>query len=220
MLVSKLIHYASQYYDPAKAHEYYLKNRELKGRTTTGMSEEQREAWKVTKSNITSEKKTKIDAAQTERQQQIEATRQRATQMREQIASKLSKLAEKFGSDREAERERIASKIQAEIDNLPPIPRNITTSQRNTLLAKRQEEIAKIRGQGDGELEKLDKTYESNKASLGEKREKVRVELKSKVAAARETYKQTRESINTEYEKIYQREYDNIKAKVPGKATK
>lgn len=27
-----LKHYASQYYDPVKAHEYYMKNRELKGR--------------------------------------------------------------------------------------------------------------------------------------------------------------------------------------------
>lgn len=30
-----LIHYASPYYDPVKAHEYYMKNRELKGRTST-----------------------------------------------------------------------------------------------------------------------------------------------------------------------------------------
>ena len=218
--MGNLVHYASKYYDPVKAHEYYLKNRELKGRTTTGMSEEQREAWKVTKSNITSEKKGKIDAAQQERQQKIEATRQRATQMREQIAAKLAKLAEKLQTDKVAERDEISAKIQAEIDNLPPIPRNISTSQRNALIDKRQAEIAKIRGQGDSELQKLDQKYESEKSGLSEKREKVRVELKSKVAEARETYNQARESINSEYEKIYQREYDNIKATVPGKAKK
>ena len=34
--MSRLIHaYVSKYYDPVKAHEYYMKNRELKGRSTT-----------------------------------------------------------------------------------------------------------------------------------------------------------------------------------------
>ena len=216
--MSDLHHYASQYYDPVKAHEYYMRNRELKGRTTTGMSDEQREAWKVTKSNITSEKRSKLDAAQQERQQKIEATRQRAIQMREQISAKLAKLAEKLQTDKVSEREKISAKIQAEIDNLPPIPRNISTSQRNALIKKRQAEIAKIRGQGDSELQKLDQKYESEKSSLGQKREKVRVELKNKVAEARESYKKARESINADYEKIYQREYDNIKASIPGKA--
>lgn len=35
-----LIHYASEYYDPVKAHEYYMKHRHLKGRTTSGLNEE------------------------------------------------------------------------------------------------------------------------------------------------------------------------------------
>lgn len=29
-------HYASKYYDPAKAHEYYMKTRHLKGYDTQG----------------------------------------------------------------------------------------------------------------------------------------------------------------------------------------
>ena len=31
MIRDILKHYASPYYDPVKAHEYYMKNRELKG---------------------------------------------------------------------------------------------------------------------------------------------------------------------------------------------
>ena len=30
-----LQHYASPYYDPVKAHEYYMRTRELKGRRST-----------------------------------------------------------------------------------------------------------------------------------------------------------------------------------------
>ena len=29
---NQLLHYASEYYDPVKAHEYYKRTRELKGR--------------------------------------------------------------------------------------------------------------------------------------------------------------------------------------------
>ena len=30
---NEILHYASPYYDPVKAHEYYMKHRQLKGRT-------------------------------------------------------------------------------------------------------------------------------------------------------------------------------------------
>ena len=42
----QLMHYASKYYDPVKAHEYYLKNRELKGRRSTGsLDDEGKKKW-------------------------------------------------------------------------------------------------------------------------------------------------------------------------------
>lgn len=50
-----LSHYASEYYDPEKAHEYYMRNRQLKGRT--GLTDEGKDIWDATKNNITTEKK-------------------------------------------------------------------------------------------------------------------------------------------------------------------
>ena len=38
--VAVLRHYASPYYDPEKAHEYYMRTRELKGRSTTSLNDE------------------------------------------------------------------------------------------------------------------------------------------------------------------------------------
>lgn len=52
-----LKHYSSDYYDPAKAHEYYLKNRQLKGRTPGALSSEGKDIWTDTKANIYTEKK-------------------------------------------------------------------------------------------------------------------------------------------------------------------
>ena len=53
-----LKHYASPYYDPVKAHEYYMRTRELKGRpSTAGLNEEGRTAAKVVKESLNDERK-------------------------------------------------------------------------------------------------------------------------------------------------------------------
>ena len=54
--VAVLRHYASPYYDPQKAHEYYMRTRELKGRSTTSLNDEGKKIWSYTKNNIKSEK--------------------------------------------------------------------------------------------------------------------------------------------------------------------
>lgn len=64
--------YASKYYDPVKAHEYYMAHRKLKGRkkggvtlgttSTAGLNEEGKVAAKYVKENLTAEKKKLIEA--------------------------------------------------------------------------------------------------------------------------------------------------------------
>lgn len=52
--------YASKYYDPKKAHEYYMKHRKLKGRRSTkGMSQQQKELVAYTRHGLQEEKKKK-----------------------------------------------------------------------------------------------------------------------------------------------------------------
>lgn len=59
----ELKHYASPYYDPVKAHEYYMKNRELKGRKSTStLNEEGQSTASYVKSQIDEERKAKIQA--------------------------------------------------------------------------------------------------------------------------------------------------------------
>lgn len=55
-----LAHYSSKYYDPVKAHEYYMRTRELKGRRSSSkLSDEGKEVWSYTKNQITTNKKTR-----------------------------------------------------------------------------------------------------------------------------------------------------------------
>ena len=57
--VAVLRHYASPYYDPQKAHEYYMRTRELKGRSTTSLNDEGKKIWSYTKNNIKRPQKSK-----------------------------------------------------------------------------------------------------------------------------------------------------------------
>ena len=72
--MSHLIHaYASKYYDPVKAHEYYMKNRELKGRSISELSKEDKAIWRIAKSNIQADKKAALNEARTTHNTKIRA---------------------------------------------------------------------------------------------------------------------------------------------------
>lgn len=85
-----LQHYASPYYDPVKAHEYYMRTRELKGRrSTTKLNDEGKKVWAYTKNEISGEKKEKVKEEQEKRKQKIAELRAKAKATREQISAKL-----------------------------------------------------------------------------------------------------------------------------------
>jgi hypothetical protein len=58
-----LAHYASEYYDPVKAHQYYEEHKQLKGRTRKGsLTEEGKKINDYVKANINSERNSKLEA--------------------------------------------------------------------------------------------------------------------------------------------------------------
>lgn len=82
--------YSSKYYDPQKAHDYYLANRELKGYSTRDMSDDQKAAWGYTKNQIQTEKKQKQQEIDASYQQQAARYRQIAQERRAQLAESIS----------------------------------------------------------------------------------------------------------------------------------
>ena len=95
-------HYESEYYDPAKAHEYYLRKRQLKGRTTRSMSDKQKEAWTYAKDNITEKKKLKMEELRTQ-----------AKEARERISQKLGKYSSASSEERKQIRDSLKAAIEA-----------------------------------------------------------------------------------------------------------
>ena len=88
---ANLQHYASPYYDPVKAHEYYMQNRELKERRSVRkLSDEGKKVWSYTRNEIKAEKKTKVEAEQEIKKQRTDEFRSNAKAMRERISDRKS----------------------------------------------------------------------------------------------------------------------------------
>lgn len=167
--VAVLRHYASPYYDPQKAHEYYMRTRELKGRSTTSLNDEGKKIWSYTKNNIKSEKAAKVKEEQEKRDQKITELREKAEATKEQISSRLKELNEALtqnASDRKknidtdkdsdleeiekessSQKERIDNKKDAEIERLMAIeiPSGLSKAERSKRVAERTAKIAKLR---------------------------------------------------------------------------
>lgn len=78
-MTNHLVHYSSPYYDPIKAHEYYMKTRKLKGTSskisTAGLNDEGKAAAKYVKNQLTTERKTKVTANNEASKSEIEKLR-------------------------------------------------------------------------------------------------------------------------------------------------
>ena len=73
----EITHYASKYYDPVKAHEYYMRTRQLKGRTSiANLNDRGKEAAKYVKERISTERKSKQESARKSTQNKIDSLRE------------------------------------------------------------------------------------------------------------------------------------------------
>ena len=120
----ELAHYASPYYDPVKAHEYYMRTRELKGRkaSTAGLNDEGKGAAAYVKGQIQGERKLRTEAANTTRRQNTERAAEKArsaiTAGAAATSRKVSDLRHTLSRMSKAERILYKGKIQAEINDL------------------------------------------------------------------------------------------------------
>lgn len=105
-----LAHYASEYYDPAKAREYYLRTRELKGRRSGSAlkTEDKKEAWNYAQTQINEAEKTAYEANNAERQRAIEAARTKAADLREKLIQSLRNFLENISVTAQTETKTLA----------------------------------------------------------------------------------------------------------------
>ena len=115
-----IAHYVSEFYNPIKAHEYYLRTRKLKGRSqsTKGFTRKQKEAWTYAKNQIGVKQKTQTTNALNDRKASIAAVHAQARQLRLALSSRLSTVNSSLGTgpDAKAERAKIATDLHAMVE--------------------------------------------------------------------------------------------------------
>lgn len=99
----EIYHYASKYYDPVKAHEYYMRRRVLKGRVSSA---------KNTPSSSVSRQST-YENKRTVTEVQREEMKKRAEELRKEITESISKRIKRLSDE---DKKRVGAEIKKVID--------------------------------------------------------------------------------------------------------
>lgn len=214
-----LAHYASKYYDPVKAHEYYLKTRELKGRrSSSNLNAEGKKVWSYTKNEISTAKKNDVQEEKNNRDNQIKELRVKADKTRESISSKLEELRKSLADITKWNKELAEDKRDTAIERLQnqKIPEGLSEEERARRIAERNAKIAKLRDDAKEEKATISESSSKTRAQYSSdakaQRARVASDLKAAISATREAYKTAKTSLDESYETIYQKEYDKIRA--------
>ena len=228
-----LIHYASPYYDPVKAHEYYEQHKQLKGRPTGRLTDEGKEIWKITKMNIDQAKKRDNDKARLIKIYSVQEFQKNAKEKRAMVQSKLTELLNainaKYKTDTEEltetqkhqievnnrlkkqKSEDIKNKKAREIEALKEDTSDMNADEREEYYENRKQKMSKISN-------KYAKENEQNVSLTNNKNNKVREEIRNKKSTLSEQKKKdttkNREDAKQEREKIANELKDNIKKAV------
>jgi len=220
-----IAHYSSANYDPVKAHEYYLKNRELKGRqSTAGMSDTQKEAWSYAKNQIGDKKKADLNKATVDNKKRLENLRATSEATRKRIQEKLTALVESL---KVPPLERLTADDVPQVDLLP-YPTNASPkviayiNKQNGIRSRTNHEVLAEAQQAASEKHAADReksAADSAKAKEASKkeREKVVANLKGALTKARDSYEKSKKDITSKYDAEKDTEYNNIKTQLPGK---
>ena len=185
-----LAHYASPYYDPVKAHEYYEKHKHLKGRTSTsGLNEEGRAVAAHIKQNLDSEKKAKIEANTRSMNDAISSSKSSADSTVKALNAKRSK-------ELQASKEAMNSKIQ----NFKSMAASLK-SQHTTVLKNRISSLnSLLKGSGHSEEEqnKIRAEIEKLREENSQKREELTSRFNDLSNKARSDHSALTESVRSE----------------------
>lgn len=120
--------YASKYYDPVKAHEYYLKHRKLKGQSerisTKGLNDEGKNAAKYVKEQIQAEKKEYNKQLSEQLKQKIAELKESLKgASKEERAEAVAQLRQQYKEMKEKAKEAFAEKYAKEMDAIKADPK-------------------------------------------------------------------------------------------------
>lgn len=144
--------YASQYYDPVKAHQYYEEHKKLKGRkSTAGLNDTGKASAKYVKEQLEAERKSRVE------------------QYKAEMNRKISELREMLKGMSKADRKRNKEEIYAKIQGLRAENKQIKAQLKEEYDNKYVEELDKIKQDSGMQVQKKAKksSSKSNKKKSG-----------------------------------------------------
>ena len=190
-----LKHYASPYYDPVKAHEYYMRTRELKGRKSTStLNDEGKAMAEYVKNQLDTERKSKVEASNATMKAQINAKK-------ESMQSSIKNEKSDMENNIESHKNRTMNKIESLREKLEKMTMEEWQSGAESIvkeIEKLRESNANIRGE-------LQAEYSAKANSLREDFSSTSAELKS-------ANKSEASRLKEEYDEKYMSELDKIKS--------
>lgn len=191
----KLAHYASPYYDPKKAHEYYMRTRELKGRKSTAtLNDQGKAAAKYVKEQLTTERKEKQQDSRDETNADISSVKSRAQQ---NIESARDRKLQQIENHKQL--------MNAKIETLRASLEGLSGAEKKAKSAEVKADISSLREQNKAQRDELNAEYKEYTARIRSQRSEDISDLRTEGAA-------DRKRIKSEYDEKYIDELDRIKA--------
>jgi len=188
-----LLHYASKYYDPVKAHEYYMRTRKLKGHKRKTLNEQGKAALAYVRSNMKSEySKNKLRLRTTyitNRNKKKEAYKNSMLNYKNSTKAKLK-----------SQSEMTKSKIQSLMKSL----KGMTKEERKLKRAGIKEQIAKLREDNKKARSEINTVYKNWMVNYKGIKKRVMDDDRTEYGKQRTNLKSDyRKNLESEIEKIY-----------------
>lgn len=212
-----LIHYASPYYDPVKAHEYYIKNRELKGRTSTAsLNDKGKEVASYVKQKLTAERKQKVESHKKKTDSLINSSKNKKNKDLDTKRTERDTEKESLRNEKKQIIESHKASMNNAIDNLKAALKSMSKADRAANKEAYQQQINNLRKQNSEARARITAEYSAMSKDVSDqysKYSKQRSEQhRSYTKNARTTHTNERKRLKTEYDNKYVNELNRIKS--------
>lgn len=185
--------YASPYYDPEKAHEYYMKNRELKDRKSTkNLNEKGLEVAEYVKAKIDEEKQGKLDEHESEYAKKLEELKERKALDTEENTNSANDKIKAAQNAKSSRVENISAQSTSDIEDITERAKSDTEQARD----QRDAEIKQRQTQMQSSIDTLKRQLNSMSST---QKAKVRNKIQEEIDKLREENASDKEKINEDY---------------------
>lgn len=217
LLAGDLKHYASPYYDPVKAHEYYEEHKKLKGRrSTAGLNAEGKNAARYIKEQLNNERKAKVEAHKQKTNDSIDSSKAykkaRSDAQREKTKAEIDRLREQ----KKQKVEQHKTQTQNRIDQIREFLKNLDPIEKDRQRERLQGQIDELRAANKAERTRLNDDFKASSTALREAQKRniqgFADEHKRFTTNARNTHKEVKSRLKQEYDAKYEAELDKLRS--------